>query len=366
MKKRILSGIMTIGIITTMLMSSIPNIMTYASDDVESIPENHIHTEVFIDNGDGTHTITCDGILDESSQEYLACDFESIIEEHAFDENGVCLCGAVYGSGMQLIEQNISTEYDNRVFTATGMIPKNAELIVSECDNTIEELEERLNEESSDFEIITIYEAYDIKLTVGDEKYQPVDDNNIVNISIKGIPLDENTDNTTVVYHINDADEIEILPVDVVSDEIIFETESFTPFIVAGVTYSDTNAIASYGLDNARSLNFSYVVSAPAAINVTIDPLTQQLAVNMPISIQQTSLADEAHSVTVTASDRFNISNDYRSYTMEATNNRSIVLENGGVAGDTSIDGTVTYNCEDGNLIAGSYAGTITLQMSQN
>ena len=153
-------------------------------------------------------------------------------------------------------DQELSFEADGHKITATGYIPKGADLKAEKITYT-ESYEELINEETGESDTkFVVYDAFDITITLDDEVWQPVDDETTVKIEITGIDLPENKEsaiNDIQVHRIAD-DETEVTELDatVVEDVVAFETEHFTVFTIGSNTYDSNDATESWDISSAQ------------------------------------------------------------------------------------------------------------------
>ena len=174
---------------------------------------------------------------------------------------------------VELVESSLTKECEGYVINATGNMPANAELSVNIIDST-EDIEEQVNNSLPEFQLFTVYKAFDIDILVNGEKWQPVDFDEIVNVSIENIEietikeeicerevtkLDIETnevehlsveDINDVVFRVENEDVTELVSA-VCSEEVAFETEHFTVFTVGGISYNTSSATLVYELNVA-------------------------------------------------------------------------------------------------------------------
>ena len=143
-----------------------------------------------------------------------------------------------------LVEREEQKVFGNKTVTVKGNIPEDAEVIISDV-SSIEKVENLLSDEvASDENVtITVHEAYDIKIMLDGEVWQPCEHDSVVTISIDNI----NTDKELNVHRIDGNDVTAITPV-IEEDNIIFETEHFTIFTVDTVNYNtDDGYFVAFG-----------------------------------------------------------------------------------------------------------------------
>lgn len=215
-------------------------------------PEHHF---VYKDNGDGNHTVTCDdAVWNEELQAYESCSMTPIVEPHTL-ENGECIyCGFTPSVTFlcPFVEQKLSVVCDEKTFTATGMMPENAELVVSCVD--IQSAQDIINNDVNHKNKYTIVQsAYDIKIMVGDEEYQPVEYGENISITITNIEPDANliVENNEIerfiINHITDDNVVEDIPLSEVNGNIVmFDADSFSSYTIGTTTYN--NVISTWNV----------------------------------------------------------------------------------------------------------------------
>ncbi len=208
------------------------------------IPEDHEHEFQYIDQGDGTHLKRCKGQWVEGTDSNTPCGYEETVEEHAFDpETKLCICNAYKGD--MLVYRELSEKADGVIIEAAGRMPENARLAIFEADRG--ETEAMLNESLGEYESVMVYAAYDIKLMDGEEEYQPADYGESAHIRITGLSLEASPEQGESfpelrITHIDDDGNIsQIAGAEVSMEEVSFETDGFSTFVINGVAY-DTEA----------------------------------------------------------------------------------------------------------------------------
>ena len=132
-----------------------------------------------------------------------------------------------------------------QTITATGVMPRGAEL-VTEPVTYIKKTEDIVNKDFPEEMKFTAYRAFDIKIMVDGEEWQPIDDGEKVVITISGVDLnkteEENEESKVSVFRIEDSNKDATNMRAEVSDEneVTFETEHFTIYTIGEVTYTVT------------------------------------------------------------------------------------------------------------------------------
>lgn len=158
----------------------------------------------------------------------------------------------------------LNAELNGYKISAVGNMPDNAELFVKEIEAT-EDLENKINESISNELEYHVYAAFDIDIYVDGEKWQPVDFDELVKITISGIDFSEAKESITyepgdsitddmeeAVYRIED-EEVTELESTLLEEEITFDTEHFTVFTVGGVSYNTNNGTCVF--DTTKTYN---------------------------------------------------------------------------------------------------------------
>lgn len=154
------------------------------------------------------------------------------------------------------VEKTLETTVDDKVVSIIGNMPENAEIVVNKVTYT-QNIEKNI-EDAIDGEVtVTVYEAFDIKIKVDGEEYQPNEFDEAVVVSIKNIEVDSKEGEELKVFHIDDSNNIEEVAatVDANSNEAEFEADSFSVYVVAGVSYDTENGTL---LDNDYATAYLY------------------------------------------------------------------------------------------------------------
>lgn len=234
-------------------------------DSTEDLDNKEIIEDIVVSENVENEIIPDDFSEEEVEEVIDSSDEEEIVEEEILDideENT-----EENTTETELVNTELTVDIENYTVIATGNMPENAELTVSIIDNT-EDLENQVNETLPEFEIFTVYKAFDIDILVDGEKWQPVDFDELVSISIKNIDVSaikEEAFEDEVVFN-PETEEVEEFNIETVNDtifrvedeevtelsltenddEVVFETEHFTTFVVGGVDYNTDTATATY------------------------------------------------------------------------------------------------------------------------
>ena len=147
-----------------------------------------------------------------------------------------------------LVEKTLEKTVDDKVISIIGNMPENAEIVVNKVTYT-QSIEKNIEETLDGEVIVTVYEAFDIKIKVDGEEYQPNEFDESVVVSIKNIEVEEKEGEELKVFHIDDSNNIEevVATVDTETSEAEFEADSFSVYVVAGVEYNtDNGTLSSY------------------------------------------------------------------------------------------------------------------------
>ena len=243
--------------------------------DIElEIDNNNIIDEEIVDNEENTIDLSSEDT--DNNDEIIPDSFaeDKDVEEDFVDETIIDIEEDIVEtpvedetSEVELFETELTEDIDGYTVTATGNMPENAELKVSVIEYT-EDLESQVNDTLPEFEKFTVYRAFDIDILVDGEKWQPVDFDELVSISIKNIDVSEIKEEAfadEVVFNF-ETEEVEEIDIESVNDtvfrvenekitelfsttnddEVVFETEHFTTFIIGGVNYDTDTATATY------------------------------------------------------------------------------------------------------------------------
>ena len=94
----------------------------------------------------------------------------------------------------------------------------------------------------------TVYEAFDISVVVEDEVWQPVDDGEVIKISIEGIAIPEDANELEVTRISDEEMYTGKLEAEVEGDTVSFDTEHFTVFVIGSTTYDSNGATRSWDI----------------------------------------------------------------------------------------------------------------------
>ncbi len=173
------------------------------------------------------------------------------------EEMPECYEPEVLGGGeeTEITERSVSTDADGYRITATGPFPGDVNFYAHKKDytgeeNAVKKVKESL--ESSSLSVM-IYEVFDIELRDGEENvWQPAEHNAKVRIRIEGLEeVIEDTSDRDVegtfdilsVQRINDVtEEIEDIPASSEDNDIVFEADHFTEYVIGVVTYNTEGA----------------------------------------------------------------------------------------------------------------------------
>lgn len=153
------------------------------------------------------------------------------------------------------VTTNLEVAAGEQVIKASGKMPRGAQLSVSKITYT-KGYEDQLQDEEM-LQTFTVYDAFDIKILVNGQEWQPVDDNATVQISISGIELPEKENDAQIediqVHRFeDDTNEATKLNAEVVDSEVVFETEHFTVFIIGSTSYNTDDATASWDISDGQ------------------------------------------------------------------------------------------------------------------
>ena len=268
---------------------------TFVENSDKSEKDPHTHSFVYESGLDGTHLVTCSeegceysesedcvleegkcnkcGYTEENKEEQPETESEIVDEESEEDEKE---------SENELFYTELNQVINGHNVTAAGMMPKSAELSATEIEE-IKDIEEKVNENISDDLEYYVYAAFDIDILVNGEKWQPVDFDELVKISITGLDIEEAKENITynpgdiisdvieeTVYRVEDDNVTEIESV-VTDEEIVFDTEHFTVFTVGGVSYNTNNGVCVFDTSKTYTL-YSNETNTPFTGNFTMHP----------------------------------------------------------------------------------------------
>ncbi|SOC17128.1 Ig-like domain-containing protein [Pseudobutyrivibrio ruminis] len=199
-------------------------------EEEEPEDEECDHEWKYISNNDGTHTKRC-----------TKCDEEET-EDCQFDENWVCeKCGY---EDMSLEYQEYSKTIHGVKVTVSGDMPRNSKITV--YTKSLTRMSEIVNENIDEEGTFEAYEAFDINIydRHGD-KYQPKDDGNTVSVTFEGVSeLADTPDEEIVAYRIeDDQSTVTEIPTDVSGEDVTFDAEHFSIYVVGTV---NSNLYASY------------------------------------------------------------------------------------------------------------------------
>ena len=201
------------------------------------------HEWEYTSNEDGTHTKHC-----------TKCDAEEV-EDCEFDEDWVCI-HCEY-EDMTLEYQEYSKTIHGVKVTVAGEMPRKSKVTI--YTKSLTKINEIVNDNIDEEGTFEAYEAFDINIydRRGD-KYQPQDDGNSVSVTFEGISeLADTPDEEIVAYRIEDDQEtVTEIPTDVSGEDVSFDAEHFSIYVVGTV---NSNLYASY----QSYQNFATILTAP-------------------------------------------------------------------------------------------------------
>lgn len=142
-------------------------------------------------------------------------------------------------NGENYYNQLLTQKEDKSEITVTGYMPENAKLNITEVD--IKQAQDTIREQAQKPVILTV--AYDIKIQVEDNVYEPYEVDESVNVKIT---KEELQNKETNVWHIKDDNQVEeIKDKENIEDAITFETDSFSVYALEDV---EATALAVDGM----------------------------------------------------------------------------------------------------------------------
>ena len=218
------------------------------SNEAEETDNDLLDTDNETVNSDDITPV--DNIENDNTDDVI---FDAEVTEELTDEEIVEETEA----GDELIEREETFNFGNKSVAVSGNIPQNAEIVVQPITYKSDMLEDVVTGGDENVEF-TIYEAFDIKIMLDNEVWQPCEHESIVKITIYSNSIDG--DNTLNVHRI-DGNEVTNLSSDTNNNEITFETEHFTTFVVDGTTYDSNDGYFEaygkvYNINNAIKRNF--------------------------------------------------------------------------------------------------------------
>lgn len=141
------------------------------------------------------------------------------------------------------------TDVGEHTITAVGDMPDGAELNVEEI-TYMKTAEDAVNDAFADKIRFTAVHAFDIRILTGEEEWQPVDDDAIVQITISDLDIEEAGDEEEIrVYRIeDDSSGVTDMNASIDGDTVTFETEHFTVYTVGSADYDADEADISWDL----------------------------------------------------------------------------------------------------------------------
>ncbi len=220
------------------------------AEDV-SVPDEeiveHEHSLQYADNYDGTHLVYCE-----------TCEYEAT-EEHTYDENGVCVCGAtkedtedVSGEDKAVSDEADSDEIDVtqdfdlisvNVKAPAGVFPKGTTIKIEQITVNTEEIEENLD---ADAQIMETY-SFDIKAIYRGEEIQPDTEKGNVSVTFHNIEYLQPSEEVSVFHVDEDLSTVteEVETVERTEDgEVVAEVEHFSVYSV--VLYDGNSDITAH------------------------------------------------------------------------------------------------------------------------
>ncbi|SDI39669.1 hypothetical protein SAMN05421493_11345 [Pseudobutyrivibrio sp. 49] len=195
------------------------------------------HEWEYISNNDGTHIKRCKNCGEE------------ITETCQLDENGICH-DCLY-EDERLIYQTFEKTVHGVTVTVSGLIPRGAKVTI--FSKPLKKANDIINE-SIEEGSFTALEVFDIDIyRRGGDKYQPDDDGNAVDVTFANINQISNLseEEEIVVYRLEDNDSPTELESVVEGEDVSFEAEHFTDYVVgtiSGATFIDIYNVSQYGM----------------------------------------------------------------------------------------------------------------------
>ena len=142
-----------------------------------------------------------------------------------------------------LTEKTIQKAVDGKLISIQGIMPENAEIVVEKVrytTNIQNDIEELFDENAT----VVVYEAFDIKIKVDNTEYQPNEFDESVVVSIKNIKVENKENEELKVFHIDNSNNIEEVEsnIDTSNNVAEFVAESFSVYVIGGVTYNTDSA----------------------------------------------------------------------------------------------------------------------------
>lgn len=178
----------------------------------------------------------------------------------------------------ELVWREITTTVSGASIVISGQVPEEATIEV-EKQTDLASYEESVNEKSVNSAVYGVNEAFDIKIMLNGEQWQPLENDTVVNITITGIDVTE----VVSVFRLDD-DSVTELNLTKSEDRITFETEHFTVFALVSM-----NTVVS-----------TFTVSVPASVLLELDTDDGLLKGNIPLNVQY-NFPDESCFVSVVA-----------------------------------------------------------------
>ena len=247
-------------LLVAMLVTNISQTVVYAADTAEEVVEENTEVEEETSVEKNDESTESEDVLEESSEEITETEVET--EETEDSEEDVA---EEEVTEEILVSTELSENISDYVIKAEGMMPENAELSVKEIES-VEYIEKTVNGSISDETQYHVYAAFDIDILVNGEKWQPVDFDEKVRISITGIDFNEEKEGITyepgdvieeiteeAVYRV-EGDSVTELESTVMDEEIVFDTEHFTVFTVGGVSYNTNSGVCVFDTSKTYTL----------------------------------------------------------------------------------------------------------------
>ena len=272
--KKIISCVLTLLVTLTLLTNDFVSMADESNDfivvedtnpAVESVDQNDTESE---ENIMDTSLIENKNILDSND--------EKIDESDESDQNTILSDEERKDSSESEVldvENNDQTEDEdtnelsylelNKIvgpynIIAKGNMPVGTKLVVTKISN--ESAEQIVSESLGDDGEFNATVTFDIKLMNGKEEYQPVDENETINISITGVESNKNFD----VYRITDDNSVTNMNASNDGNQVEFITEHFTVYTVGQTTlegndyyivnvYVDNEMTNTYGMSKPSS-----------------------------------------------------------------------------------------------------------------
>ena len=167
---------------------------------------------------------------------------------------------------LSLSSRELNKTVGENTIGISGNLPANAEIVVNNeisVENIETQIEAALNGQAN----VTVYDAFDIKIMTGSEKYQPVDYGETVTVTINN--LSDGINENALIMHIADDNSIEQVNGTINGNSVQFTASSFSTYLIANINYNamTTNTVTING-NEVAVYHYTFILDEHIHLNL--------------------------------------------------------------------------------------------------